>query len=102
MNVCDSSTGKSKTCKFFMVEDKCNPIIGLNDSIALQLLGVNVPFTDKWTCNVLSKGSNSRYDEIETEEIGQQKGQLTHDYILKRYAKLFKGIRRFKHTPAKI
>ena len=75
VNVCNSSTGKSKTCKFFVVEDKCNPIIGLNDSIALQLLSVNVPFTDKWTGNVHSKRSNSRCDEMETEEIGQQKGQ---------------------------
>ena len=101
MNVCNSSTGKSKTCKFFVVEDKCNPIIGLNDSIALQLLSVNVPLTDKWTGNVHSKRSNSRCDEMETEEIGQQKGQLTSDYILK-YAKLFKGIGRFQCTPAKI
>ena len=63
--------GKSKTCKFFMVEDKCNPIIGLNDSIALQLLSVNVPFTDKWTGNVHPKSSHSRYDKMETEEVGQ-------------------------------
>ena len=77
VNVCNSSTSKSKTCKFFVVEDKCNPIIGLNDSIALQLLSVNVPFTDKWTGNVHSKRSNSRCDEMETEEIGQQKGQWT-------------------------
>ena len=102
MNVCNSSTGKSKTCKLFMVEDKCNPIIVLNDSIALQLLNVNVPFTDKWTGNVHSKRSNSRYDEMETEENGQQKGHLTHDYISKKYAKLFKGIGRFQCTPAKI
>ena len=54
-----------------MVEDKCNPITGLNDSIALQLLSVNVPFTDKWTGNVHSKSSHSRYDEMETEEVGQ-------------------------------
>ena len=40
VRVCNSSMGKSKTCKFFVVEDKCNPIIGLNDSIALQLLTV--------------------------------------------------------------
>ena len=102
MNVCNGSMGKSKTCKFFVVEDKCNPIIGLNDSIALQLLSVNAPFTDKWTGNVHSKRFNSRCDEMETEEIGQQKGQLTHDYILKKYAKLFKGIGRFQCTPAKI
>ena len=55
VNVCNSSMGKSKTCKFFVVEDKCNPIIGLNDSIPLQLLSVNVPFTDKWTGNEHSK-----------------------------------------------
>ena len=102
VNVCNSSMGKIKTCKFFVVEDKCNPIIGLNDSIALQLLSVNVPFTEKWTSNVHSKRSNSRYDEMETEEIGQHRGQLTHDYILKKYAKLFKGIERFQCTPAKI
>ena len=78
VNVCNSSTGKSKTCKFFVVEDKCNPIIRLNDSIDLQLLSVNVPFTDKWTGNVCYKRSNSRYDEMETEEIGQRKGQITH------------------------
>ena len=102
VNVCNSSMGKSKTCKFFVVEDKCNPIIGLNDSIALQLLSVNVPFTDKWTGNVHSKSSHSRYDEMETEEVGQQEGQLTRDYILKRYSKLFKGIGRFQCTPAKI
>ena len=27
MNVCNISMGKSKTCKFFVVEDKCNPIV---------------------------------------------------------------------------
>ena len=102
VNVCNSSMGKSKTCIFFMVEDKCNPIIGLNDSIALQLLSVNVPFTDKWTGNAHSKSSHSRYDKMEAEEVGQQEGQLTHDYILKRYSKLFKDIGRFQCTPAKI
>ena len=71
VKVCNSSTGKSKTCKFFVVEDMCNPIIGLNDSIALQFLSVNVPITDKWTGNVHSKRSNSRYDEMKIEEIGQ-------------------------------
>ena len=94
--------GKKKTCNFFVVEDKCNPSIGLNNSIALQLISVNVLFTDKWTGNVHSKRSNSRYDEMETEDIGQQKGQLTHDYIVKKYAKFFKGIGRFQCTPAKI
>ena len=99
VNVCNSSMGKSKTCKFFVVEDKCNPIIGLNDSIALQLLSVNVPFRDKWTGNVYSKSSHSRYDKMETEEVGQQEGQLTHDYILKRYSKLFKGIGKGNAVP---
>ena len=47
INVSNPSTGKNKTCKFFVVGDRCNPIIGLHDSIALNLLSVNVPFTDK-------------------------------------------------------
>ena len=76
MNVCNGSMGKSKTCKFFVVEDKCNPIIGLNATIALQLLTVNVPFTNKWRGNVHSKISNSRSYEMEIEEVGQQEGQL--------------------------
>ena len=102
VNVCNSSMGKKTTCNFFVVEDKCNPSIGLNNSIAFQLLSVNVLFTDKWTGNVHSKRSNSRYDEMETEDIGQQKGQLTHDYIVKKYAKFFREIGRFQCTPAKI
>ena len=52
--------------------------------------------------NVHSKRSHSRYDEMETEEVGQQEGQPTCDYILKKYAKLFKGIGRFQCTPVKI
>ena len=38
INVSYPSTGKSKTCKFFVVGDHCNPIIGLHDSIALTTL----------------------------------------------------------------
>ena len=36
INVSNPSTGKSKTCKFFVVGDHCNPIIELQDSIALN------------------------------------------------------------------
>ena len=39
---------------------------------------------------------------MKTEAIGQNRCQLTRDYILKKYAKLFKGIGRFQCTPAKI
>ena len=37
INVSNQSTGKGKTCKFFVVGDHCNPIIRLHDSIALNL-----------------------------------------------------------------
>ena len=70
--------------------------------LPLQLLSVNIPFTDRWTGNAYSKRSHSRYDEMETEEIGQQKGQLTRECLLRKYAKLFKGIGRFQCMPAKI
>ena len=86
INVSNPSTGKSKTCKFFVVGDRCNPIIGLHDSIALNLLSVNVPFTDKWT----DKSCSLRTDNIDVEEISEEK--LTHDFILKKYRKLFSAM----------
>ena len=78
INVSNPSTGKSKTCKFFVVGDHCNPIIGLLDSIALNLLSVKVPFTDRWT----DKSCSLRTDNIDVEEISEEK--LTHDFILKK------------------
>ena len=90
------STGKSKTCKFFVVGDHCNPIIGLHDSIALNLLSINVPFTDRWTY----KSCSFRADNIDVGEISDEK--LTHDFILKRYKKLFTGIGHFQCAPAEI
>ena len=96
INLSNPSTGKSKTCKFFVVGDHCTPIIGLHYSIALNLLSVNVPFTDRWT----EKSCFLRTDNIDVEEIGEEK--LTHDFILKKYKKLFVGIGHFKCAPAEI
>ena len=96
INVSNLSTDKSKTCKFFVVGDRHNPITGLHDSIALNLLSVNVPFTDKWT----DKSCSLRTDNIDFEEISEEK--LTHDFILKKYRKLFSGIGCFKCAPAEI
>ena len=58
LNVLNMSTGRSKTCKFFVVGDHCNPIIGLHDSIALNLLSINVPFTNRWTYKSCSFGAD--------------------------------------------
>ena len=88
--------GKSKTSKFFVVGDHCNPIIGLYDSIAFNLHSVNVPFTDRWT----DKSCSLRTDNIDVEEISEEK--LTCDFILKKYKKLFTGIGCFKCPPAEI
>ena len=96
INVSNPSVGKSKTCTFFIVGDHCNPITGLHDSIAFTLLSVNVPFTDRWTNKSCSLGT----DNIDDEEIGEEK--LTHDFILKKYKKLFTGIGHFKCAPAEI
>ena len=96
INVSNSSTGKSKTCKFFVVGDHCNPIIGLHDSIVLNLLGVNVPFTDRWT----DKSCSLRTDNTDVEEISEEK--LTHNFILKKCKRLFTGIGHFKCALAEI
>ena len=96
INVSNPSTGKSKTCKFFVVGDHCNPIIGLHDSIALNILSVNVPFTDRWT----EKSCSLSTDNLDVEEISEEK--LTHGFILKKYKKLFIGIGHFKCAPVEI
>ena len=96
INVLNMSTGKSKTCKFFVMGDCSNPIIGLHNYIGLNLLRINVPFTDKWT----DKSCSFRADSIDVEEVSKEK--LTHDFILKRYKKLFIGIGCFECAPAKI
>ena len=90
INVSNPSTGKSKTCKFFVVGDHCNPIIRLHDSIALNLFSVNVPFTDRWT----HKSCSLRTDNTDAEEISEEK--LTHHFILKKYKTLFTGMGHFK------
>ena len=95
INVTNPQLAKVK-CKFIVVGDHCNPIIGFHDSIALNLLSVNVRFTDKWT----DKPCSLRTDKIDVEEISEEK--LTHDFILKKYRKLFSGIGHFKCTPAEI
>ena len=96
INVSNMSTGKSKICKFFVVGDCCNPITGFQDSIALNLLSINVPFTDRWA----DKSCSFRADSIDIKEISEEK--LTHDFILKKYKKLFTGIGCFQCAPAEI
>ena len=96
INVSNPSTGKSKTCKFFVVGDRYNPITGLHDSIALNLLSVNVPFTNRW----IDKSCSLRTDNIDVEEINEEK--LTRDFILKKYEELLTGIGHFKCAPAEI
>ena len=78
INVSNPSTSKSKTSKFFVVGDSCNPITRLHDSIALNLFSVNVPFTDRWT----DKSCPIRTDNIDVKEIGEEK--FTRDFILKK------------------
>ena len=76
--------------------DHCKPITGLHYSIALDLLSINVPFTDKWT----DESCSFRADSMDVEEISEEK--LTRHFILKKYKKLFTGIGHFQCAPAKI
>ena len=61
-----------------------------------SILSINVPFTDRWT----DKSCSFRADSIDVEEISEEK--LTHDFILKKYKKLFTGIGHFQGAPAEI
>ena len=48
-----SSGNKTKVIPFFIVDLRFNPIMGLNDSIALKLIKLNAPMYNTWSSNNL-------------------------------------------------
>ena len=88
--------------KFFIVDSKLNPIIGLDDSYRLQLVKFNCPIHQFWTGQ---KSTNlSSFDSISDNPYGTIPTTLTKDWIVNhpRYKHLFKGIGRFNVPPVSI
>ena len=81
--------------KFFIVDTKLNPIIGLDNSYQLQLVKFNCPVHQSWT-GQKSTNLNS-FDSISDNPYGTIPTTLTKDWIVNhpKYKHLFKGIGKF-------
>ena len=85
--------------KFFMVDSKLNPIIGLDDSHQLQLIKFNCPIHQSWTGQ---KSTNwNSFDSISDNPHDTILTTLAKDWIVNhpQYKHLFKGIGKFNVTP---
>ena len=89
--------------KFFIVDSRLNPIIGLDDSHKLQLVNFNCPIHQSWTgqkCTNLNS-----FDSISDNDLhGAIPSTLTKDWIVNhpKYRHLFKGIGKFNVPPVSI
>ena len=88
----------TRMVKFFIVDSKLNPIIGLDESHKLQLVNFNCPIHQSWTgqkCTNLNS-----FDSISDNILHT----LTKDWIVNhpKYKHLFKGIGKFNMPPVSI
>ena len=103
--LCVSCGPNTRMVKFFVVDSRLNPIIGLDDSHQLQLVKFNCPIHQSWTgqkCTNLNS-----FDSI-SGEISKFcdtiPSTLTKDWIVNhpKYRHLFKGIGKFNMPPVSI
>ena len=94
----------TRMVKFFIVDSKLNPIIGLDDSHQLQLVKFNCPIHQSWTSQKStnldsfdSVSDNSPHCTTARISHGAIPSTLTKDWIVNhpRYKHLFKGIGKF-------
>ena len=92
--------------KFFVVDSRLNPIIGLNDNHKLQLVSFNCPIHQSWTGH--SSANVKSFDSISEKSSISEKNAIpstiTKQWILKNpeYKHLFKGIGKFNVPPVSI
>ena len=106
--LCVSCGAITRMVKFFIVDSRLNPIIGLDDSHKLQLINFNCPIHQSWTgqkCTNLngfdSVSDNSPHSTAAGILHGAIPSILTKDWIVyhPRYKHLFKGIGKFNMPP---
>ena len=109
-----------KLCKFYVVDSKFNPIIGVNGACCLGLLKFTEPMFENWTDTTPIKSSKLNIDAIQktSKELSHDKvskvsnvsnvsdipEMLTREWIVKyeKYKHLFQGIGHFKCNPISI
>ena len=103
-----------KLCKFYVVDSKFNPIIGVNSACHLGLLKFTEPKFENWTDTTPIKSSELNIDAVwkTSKELSSDKisnvsdipEMLMREWIInhKNYKHLFQGISHFKCTPVSI
>ena len=106
-----------KLCKFYVVDSKFNPIIGVNSACHLGLLKFTEPVFENWTDT-----RPISLPELNVDVVGKTSGNLSHDKVAKvsnvsdipetlmrewivnheKYKHLFQGISHFKCQPISI
>ena len=90
--------------KFFILNSKLNPIIGLDDSYWLQLVKFNCPIHQSWTGQTCANVNS--FDSVTGEALRMDAipSTLTKDWIVNhpKYKHLFKGIGKFNVPPVSI
>ena len=109
-----------KLCKFYVVDDKFNPIIGVNSACHLGLLKFTEPMFENWTDTTPIKSSKLNIDAVQktSKDFSPDKSlscykvsnvsdipeTLTREWIInhKKYKHLFQGIGHVKCSPVSI
>ena len=111
------SKNRVKLCKFYVVDSKFNPTIGVNSACRLGLLKFTEPVFENWTytapisspelnVNVVGKTSrNLSYDKVSNvSNVSDIPEMLMREWIVnhEKYKHLFQGISHFKCQPISI
>ena len=101
-----SSGNKTKVIPFFIVDSRCNPIVGLSHSVALKLIKLNAPMYNTWSSNnpvstIAAVGTEWNHDTVQNNEFPKK---LTKQWIVDspKYRHLFQGIGKFKINPVSV
>ena len=109
-----------KLCKFYVVDSKFKPIIGVNSACHLGLLKFTEPMFENWTDTTPIKSSELNVDAIQktskdlspdrslscdkVSNVSDIPETLTREWIInhEKYKHLFQGIGHFKCSPVSI
>ena len=103
-----------KLCKFYVVDSRFDPIIGINSPCYLGLLKFTEPVFENWTDTTPIKLSELNIDAIwktskdlscdKVSNVSDIPEMLTREWIInhEKYKHLFQGIGRFKCNPISI
>ena len=99
-----NGNGHTKLCKFFIVNSRFNPIIGVNCAMRLGLISFNMPIYQDW-CDDVSVNSVSNKNSIAASAVKADIPEtITKEWIVNhdKYKCLFQGIGHFKCKPVTI